>query len=305
MGKSPNAFRTISEVADWLDTQAHVLRFWESKFSQVKPVKRAGGRRYYRPADMMLLGGIKKLLHDDGMTIKGAQKLLREKGIKYVSELSQPLDDDDEVVAATTAPEMVEEQPPVEAGTILTFQQPETTAPAPSQTEPDTLDDAVGDLFAVAEATTPSAEDETPEDPLPLDTVAALVSQTVEEAADEAPADLGASPAEEDDLEQQISEVVTTVETETETETETTIPEAAEAQEEIAEDAQKEDAAESESSPEPVEMADVVTGHEPRDSFLPELARTHSISKEHHEAVADLLQRMQDWKQRIAEKETA
>ncbi|MBU2944242.1 hypothetical protein, partial [Shimia thalassica] len=91
----------------------------------------------------------------------------------------------------------------------------------------------------------------------------------------------------------------------TETETETTIPEAAEAQEEISEDAQKEDVAESESSPEPQEMADVVTGHEPRDSFLPELARTHSISKEHHEAVADLLQRMQDWKQRIAEKETA
>lgn len=93
MGKSKDAFRTISEVADWLDTQAHVLRFWESKFSQVKPVKRAGGRRYYRPADMLLLGGIKQLLHDDGMTIKGAQKLLREKGVKYVSGLSQPLDE--------------------------------------------------------------------------------------------------------------------------------------------------------------------------------------------------------------------
>jgi DNA-binding transcriptional MerR regulator len=92
MSKSPDAFRTISEVAEWLDTQAHVLRFWESKFTQVKPVKRAGGRRYYRPSDMMLLGGIKKLLHDDGMTIKGAQKLLREKGVKYVASLSQPVD---------------------------------------------------------------------------------------------------------------------------------------------------------------------------------------------------------------------
>ena len=71
MPKSRDAFRTISEVAEWLDTQPHVLRFWESKFSQVRPVKRAGGRRYYRPADMMLLGGIKRLLHDDGMTIKG------------------------------------------------------------------------------------------------------------------------------------------------------------------------------------------------------------------------------------------
>ena len=59
MKKAPDAFRTISEVADWLDVQAHVLRFWESKFTQVKPVKRAGGRRYYRPADMLLIGGIK------------------------------------------------------------------------------------------------------------------------------------------------------------------------------------------------------------------------------------------------------
>ncbi len=71
MEKSRDAFRTISEVADWLGTPTHVLRFWESRFSQVKPVKRAGGRRYYRPADMELLGGIKKLLHDDGLTIRG------------------------------------------------------------------------------------------------------------------------------------------------------------------------------------------------------------------------------------------
>ena len=88
MAKSPDAFRTISEVASWLDTPAHVLRFWESRFNQVKPVKRAGGRRYYRPNDMLLLGGIRRLLHDDGITIKGAQKILREKGVKYVSSLS-------------------------------------------------------------------------------------------------------------------------------------------------------------------------------------------------------------------------
>jgi DNA-binding transcriptional MerR regulator len=89
MSKSADAFRTISEVAEWLDTPAHVLRFWESKFTQVKPVKRAGGRRYYRPSDMRLLGGIKKLLHDDGMTIKGVQKILREQGIKHVSSLCE------------------------------------------------------------------------------------------------------------------------------------------------------------------------------------------------------------------------
>jgi resuscitation-promoting factor RpfA len=69
-----------------------VLRFWESRFPQVKPVKRAGGRRYYRPADMMLLGGIKRLLHDDGMTIRGVQKMLREEGVRHVSSFSQPID---------------------------------------------------------------------------------------------------------------------------------------------------------------------------------------------------------------------
>lgn len=88
MEKSPDAFRTISEVADWLETQTHVLRFWESRFSQVKPVKRAGGRRYYRPADVALLGGIKKLLHEDGLTIRGVQKILREQGVRHVSALS-------------------------------------------------------------------------------------------------------------------------------------------------------------------------------------------------------------------------
>ena len=86
MSKSREAFRTISEVATWLDTPAHVLRFWESKFSQIKPVKRAGGRRYYRPDDMALLGGIKTLLHDEGMTIKGVQKLLREQGVGHVAD---------------------------------------------------------------------------------------------------------------------------------------------------------------------------------------------------------------------------
>ena len=88
MVKSREAFRTISEVSDWLDTPAHVLRFWESRFNQIKPVKRAGGRRYYRPSDMLLLGGIRRLLHDDGITIKGVQKILREKGVKYVAGLA-------------------------------------------------------------------------------------------------------------------------------------------------------------------------------------------------------------------------
>ena len=92
MSKSADAFRTISEVAEWLDLPTHVLRFWESKFSQIKPVKRAGGRRYYRPRDMQLIGGLKKLLHDDGMTIRGAQKLLKENGVQHVIDLSPTLE---------------------------------------------------------------------------------------------------------------------------------------------------------------------------------------------------------------------
>jgi len=92
--KSPQAFRTIREVADWLEVEAHVLRFWESKFSQIKPVKRAGGRRYYRPADMRLVGGIKVLLHDQGLTIRGVQKLIREEGLGHVSALSPALAED-------------------------------------------------------------------------------------------------------------------------------------------------------------------------------------------------------------------
>lgn len=87
MDKAPDAFRTISEVADYLETPAHVLRFWETRFPQVKPVKGAGGRRYYRPSDVALLSGIRRLLHTDGMTIRGVQKILRDQGVRHVAEL--------------------------------------------------------------------------------------------------------------------------------------------------------------------------------------------------------------------------
>ena len=89
MEKSRDAFRTISEVADLLGTPAHVLRFWESRFPQIRPVKRAGGRRYYRPSDVALLSGIKRLLHGDGLTIRGVQKVLRENGIRHVMALAE------------------------------------------------------------------------------------------------------------------------------------------------------------------------------------------------------------------------
>jgi len=89
--KSVTAFRTISEVAELLETPAHVLRFWESRFPQVRPVKRAGGRRYYRPADVALLAGIRKLLHDDGLAIRGVQKMLRDHGVKSVAAPAEPV----------------------------------------------------------------------------------------------------------------------------------------------------------------------------------------------------------------------
>jgi len=113
MSKSPDAFRTISEVAEWLGIPAHVLRFWESKFTQIKPVKRAGGRRYYRPADMLLLGGIKTLLHVNGKSIKEVQAMLRDQGVARVAELSaslesssdpMPVIDTQETVVAFSAP---------------------------------------------------------------------------------------------------------------------------------------------------------------------------------------------------------
>lgn len=144
MAKSPDAFRTISEVADWLGIQAHVLRFWESKFTQVKPIKRAGGRRYYRPADMLLLGGIKRLLHDDGLTIKGVQKILREEGMSHVADLSGPLDEltlsqlgpVDAAPAVTPLPEPEIE----EKGVVLDFRATAPEPPAPeSSAEPEPI----------------------------------------------------------------------------------------------------------------------------------------------------------------------
>jgi DNA-binding transcriptional MerR regulator len=82
--KSESAFRTISEVAQLLDVKPHVLRFWESKFDQIQPMKRANGRRYYRPEDVALISGIQHLLYEQGLTIKGVQKLIKDDGIASV-----------------------------------------------------------------------------------------------------------------------------------------------------------------------------------------------------------------------------
>ncbi len=89
MDKSPSAFRTISEVSSELDVPKHVLRFWESKFTQIKPMKLGGGRRYYRPEDLDLLRGIRGLLYDRGYTIKGVQRILKEHGVRFVKDFSK------------------------------------------------------------------------------------------------------------------------------------------------------------------------------------------------------------------------
>jgi DNA-binding transcriptional MerR regulator len=88
LDKAPDAFRTISEVAGDLDIPQHVLRFWETRFTQIKPMKRSGGRRYYRPDDVDLLKGIRRLLYGEGYTIRGVQRILKEHGIKSVQGLS-------------------------------------------------------------------------------------------------------------------------------------------------------------------------------------------------------------------------
>jgi DNA-binding transcriptional MerR regulator len=109
--KAPEAFRTISEVADDLDLPQHVLRFWETRFQQIKPMKRGGGRRYYRPDDIDLLRGIRHLLYGEGYTIRGAQRILKDHGVKFVQHVwkqgapqpSRAHEVEEEIVEATPA----------------------------------------------------------------------------------------------------------------------------------------------------------------------------------------------------------
>ena len=106
--KSPDAYRSISEAGEEAGLPAHVLRFWESKFAQLKPVKRAGGRRLYRPQDVALLKGLRRLLYEEGYTIKGAQKYLKEHGVAHVSALG---DSDAQPDTPAGAPDAVTETP--------------------------------------------------------------------------------------------------------------------------------------------------------------------------------------------------
>jgi DNA-binding transcriptional MerR regulator len=112
LSKTAEAFRTISEVAEELDVPKHVLRFWEGRFPQIKPMKRGGGRRYYRPEDMALLRGICRLLHAEGYTIKGVQKILREQGVDTVKRVGQA----DGPPASETGSAAAAAEPPAKKG---------------------------------------------------------------------------------------------------------------------------------------------------------------------------------------------
>ena len=174
MGKSPDAFRTISEVAELLDIPAHVLRFWESRFTQVKPVKRAGGRRYYRRADILLLDGIRRLLHDDGFTIRGVQKLLREEGVRRVAAHGQiDIGEEDEAFDGDVpeAPLALDVEPEDEPSRILPFPNrlrrgPQIVRAGQPQTIP--AAELAGDLPQAAATQAPENTSDTAESAAPL-----------------------------------------------------------------------------------------------------------------------------------------
>jgi DNA-binding transcriptional MerR regulator len=188
MEKSPDAFRTISEVAEILETPAHVLRFWESRFPQIRPVKRAGGRRYYRPSDVALLTGIKHLLHDEGLTIRGVQKMLREQGVRHVAGLSGQ-DVPDESASAEAA---------LEAALAANFTPP---APAPLPQEAAESAQIVALETALkarrAQAAEPEVAAASPAEPALLTAapVAIHAAELAPNPAPEAPAEAARKPA--------------------------------------------------------------------------------------------------------------
>ena len=182
--KSPDAFRTISEVSDALSLEPHVLRFWESKFTQVRPVKRSGGRRYYRAEDVALLAGIKFLLREQGMTIKGAQRLLREKGVRYVSALPPDADPGTDVDAGFG---MDSGAPPPDApprGEVVALH--DRRAPVPAE-EP-------GDDLALLVADAVKSEREPDQDEVGEDEPSSEPELRVEAQQEEAPPDRTPGP---------------------------------------------------------------------------------------------------------------
>lgn len=145
--KAPGAFRTISEVGDELDVQQHVLRFWETKFTQIKPLKRGGGRRYYRPEDVALLKRIHHLLYTEGYTIKGVQKLLRGQ------PKSQIVAGEDAAAPVRAQQAPVQQQFAPQPAPVLTAKRPAASAPgAPFQPLPEQKGHLSGRQRAILEA---------------------------------------------------------------------------------------------------------------------------------------------------------
>ncbi len=188
--KSPDAFRTISEAADALDLPQHVLRFWETRFSQIKPMKRSGGRRYYRPTDIALLQGIRNLLYDEGYTIKGVQRILREQGAAHVAGFAEQVQP---VAAAPSRPTPPQPTPaPAQAAQPLAAPQPAPEpamqAAQPPQSRPDPVRAVLGGRQGSAPSSLrfvpdpepdaePAHEPQAPTPPLPLPPPLAATAQ--------------------------------------------------------------------------------------------------------------------------------
>lgn len=185
MDKAPDAFRTISEVADELDIPQHVLRFWETRFSQIKPMKRSGGRRYYRPDDVDLLRGIRRLLYGEGYTIRGVQRILKEQGIKSVQALIDGVPVDARPSPAGTDTPVA--QPPRAAGPAPKPGRapPVVVAPADDDAPDDIADEDIADedddddapeMIAPMPRSNPVARPQSPQVPPPAVTVAPAVA---------------------------------------------------------------------------------------------------------------------------------
>jgi DNA-binding transcriptional MerR regulator len=136
LDKSPDAFRTISEVADDLDVPQHVLRFWETRFSQIKPLKRGGGRRYYRPDDVDLLRGLKRLLYGEGYTIKGVQRILKERGPRHVIAIARGAPIEAEMAEVAPLPRPMPKSPAMRAEPSLADSSSASPQPHDSQLHP-------------------------------------------------------------------------------------------------------------------------------------------------------------------------
>lgn len=147
MKKEPEAFRTISEVGEELDVPQHVLRFWETRFSQIRPMKRGGGRRYYRVNDVDLLKGIRQLLYGKGYTIKGVQRILKERGVAHVTDIGRG--EEPQVVKPVAVVEKpIQVNPTNGPNDLSTTTENENAAPALTPLNKEELELALADMAA-------------------------------------------------------------------------------------------------------------------------------------------------------------